>query len=401
MKKKILAITILALLLCLTLAFSKPVMASENCSTGGCSGDCSGENCTTECCPFKIGETCYPTLQSAIDKAQSGETIKLQRDVLDGTGFRVNSGKNIIIDFGGFHYNVKLETGSLNNSCQLLKGATVTLKNGTLESSDVSILVYNFSNLTLENMKLNAKKEANGSLPYALSVCDGTVELKGATSISSTNVALEVDMDKLNDEDGAQVVIDSSGTISGKIGVTGSGSDDDNSLGGSLTIKNVTHEGEFEVSDNLSDNVEIDNGSFESDVTKYVKDNDLVVSVKDNGGENFYVGNDVDTALKNVDEGSTITVTQGDLNLENLPNNVNVINSGSGNVTVNGQEVPESGINTNVFNRSDDDLQNGNQIGNGDLDNTPKTGIMDVTLIAAMISIFSVIGIIIIKKLSK
>ena len=41
------------------------------------------------------------------------------------------------------------------NSCQLLKGSTVTFKNGTLISDNKDIVIQNYSKLHLEDMMLN------------------------------------------------------------------------------------------------------------------------------------------------------------------------------------------------------------------------------------------------------
>ena len=120
--KKLLA-TILALVMALGLC---SVSWAE--TTANCTGSCEHE--------AAINGTHYDKLQEAVNAANAGDTITLLRNITDGDGVIVTSGKNIIFNFDGFTYEIngKLvgSSGSETNGFQLLKGSTVTsLDKGT------------------------------------------------------------------------------------------------------------------------------------------------------------------------------------------------------------------------------------------------------------------------------
>ena len=52
-----------------------------------------------------IGDKTYPSLQAAVDAADKGDVIKLLGN-FTGDGVVVESGKEIIIDFGGYTYDI-------------------------------------------------------------------------------------------------------------------------------------------------------------------------------------------------------------------------------------------------------------------------------------------------------
>ena len=124
-------------------------------------------------------------LQNAIDNAQDGDVITLLGNI-SGNGIVVPSGSNITIDLNGFTYNVDGTTvgseGTETQAFQLLKNSNVTIKNGTITSTKASMLIQNYSNLTLENMTLDGSKLL-GSSPYTLSNNYGNTVLKGDTNI--------------------------------------------------------------------------------------------------------------------------------------------------------------------------------------------------------------------------
>ena len=77
----------------------------------------------------KIGDTEYPTLAEAITAAGNGDTIKLLKDVTDGDGVIVPSGKNFTLDFDNHTYtvtqNLAGSTGTKNQCFQLLKDTSL------------------------------------------------------------------------------------------------------------------------------------------------------------------------------------------------------------------------------------------------------------------------------------
>ena len=174
-----------------------------------------------------IGETYYKSLAAAIDKVQAGETITLLRDVPNANGIAVPSGKSFTVDFNGHTYTL---TGpgagspsTESNGFQLLKDSTITFQNGTIRigqnPNNIKRIIQNYANLTLEDMQIYAENQVEGE-DYALSFNNGTIVIKGNTSIYTTSdKAIAFDVCKFSDYPGVTVTFDESytGTINGVI----------------------------------------------------------------------------------------------------------------------------------------------------------------------------------------
>lgn len=103
----------------------------------------------------KIGEAKYESLQEAVNAAKDGDTITMLRNASGGVYFGYNADntdwpknvtKTITVDFAGTTYDATPTVGSTNtktNGLQLLKGNTVTLKGGTIQSTQAKILIQN------------------------------------------------------------------------------------------------------------------------------------------------------------------------------------------------------------------------------------------------------------------
>lgn len=115
----------------------------------------------------RIGKTPYATLAEAVAAAPADgkkTTITLLRNA-SGCGIIVESGKNIVFDFGGHSYSVDKTplAGSTNwkHQCfQLLQGSTVTFENGEIkcENDDCTIMIQNYADLTLDGITLDSTK---------------------------------------------------------------------------------------------------------------------------------------------------------------------------------------------------------------------------------------------------
>jgi len=148
-----------------------------------------------------IGKAGYSSLAEAVAAANDGETITLQADCT-GNGIKVPQGKfptGLTIDFAGHTYTVDGEavgsTGTETQAFQLLKENTITLKNGTVvaNSTDVKMMIQNYSNLTLDGMTLDATQGTN-SVNYVLSTNNGTTVINNTTiTAKSTGIAFDVD----------------------------------------------------------------------------------------------------------------------------------------------------------------------------------------------------------------
>lgn len=194
--------------------------------------------------------TLYKTLQEAVNAANDGDVIKLLRDA-SGDGVRIESGKNLTIDFNGFTYIVdgKLvgSYGTKTQGFQLLKDSNITLKNGTISSGSSCIgatlvkdengknqeveipsmqamlLVQNYCNLSLEDITLDGSKLASGW--YTLSNNYGNIVVTGKTNIIAPSDGFAFDVYyKLHDsyKEGVSVSFDEgfTGAVVGKIEIS-------------------------------------------------------------------------------------------------------------------------------------------------------------------------------------
>ncbi len=110
-------------------------------------------------------------------------------------GVRVFDGQNIVIDFNQVTFDVTDTVGSPNtetNGFQLNKGAVVVMKNGTLTSKTAKILIQQYCELTVEDMKLDMS--ACPQVQYVISNNHGTTRITGDTTIvaASGKVAFDV-----------------------------------------------------------------------------------------------------------------------------------------------------------------------------------------------------------------
>ena len=78
---------------------------------------------------------------------------------------QVKDQQNVVLDLNGHTYTVGSPTvgsaGTETNGFQLLKGSTVTIRNGTVKASDYSelkIMFRNYCDLILEDVTLDASK---------------------------------------------------------------------------------------------------------------------------------------------------------------------------------------------------------------------------------------------------
>lgn len=138
----------------------------------------------------KIGDTEYATLNDAITHVGEGETIELIDNVSNATGISVSADKNFTIDFGGHTYTLTGpgagSVGTETQAFQLLKGSTVTFKNGTVNiapnANSIKRLVNSYGTVTFEDMTFDATNQVGGE-DYTLSFNNGNATFKGDTNI--------------------------------------------------------------------------------------------------------------------------------------------------------------------------------------------------------------------------
>ena len=335
----------------------------------------------------KVGETSYYTMDEAFHAAvASGETLYLLRDYT--TGAEQNSGsKSFAIDLGGHTWTY---TGT-NTNCAAFQinypNVTLTVKNGTVVSNSMVGLIpsamggtikYDNAGLVFEDVTMTANGhsgiETNGNntsdtvtlknstldVPngfgiyfpssgtltidnstinaktMGVQVCAGSLEITGDSAINVTGNAVPKTENDGAIQDGAAIsVVDRAGYKGlGKVEVkNGSFTAKNNAALKAYKYENKTEE----TFDNSSDTITVTGGAFSNDVKDYVAKGSTTANITTSGETTYYVGKEtVEAAAAKAPSGSTVTVTQGDAELKNVPSGVTVKNTNTGNVTVNG-----------------------------------------------------------------
>ena len=335
----------------------------------------------------KIGNTAYYTMDEAFHAVLEGETIVMQRDYT--TGAEQNSGsKSFAIDLDGHIWTYT----ATNTNCAAFQinysDVTLTVKNGTVVSNSMVCLIpsamggtitYDNAGLVFEEVTMTAKGhsgiETNGNntndtvtlknstldVPNGFGIyfpSSGTLTIEnskinaktmgvqvcaGSLNISGDETAITVSGDGIakteNDgaiQDGAAIsVVDRTGYKGlGKVEVKN----------GSFTAKNdeglkaYKYENKTEKPfEKTGDKLTVTGGAFSNDVKDYVAADLTTANITTSGETTYYVGKEtVEAAAAKAPSGSTVTVTQGDAELKNIPSGVTVKNTNTGNVTVNG-----------------------------------------------------------------
>ena len=270
MKRKMLSM-LMALAMILSLLPATALAADGTACAGG-------EDCTHVAA---IGDVHYDTLAEAVVAVADGQTIDLLRTA-EGGGVKVEgtSGRTFTIDLHGFTYTVVNptvgSTGTETNGFQLLKGSTVTFKNGTIKpgTDAAKILFQNYCNLTLDNVTVDC---TGSNCQYVASNNCGNVVIKDSTLLAADGqAAFDLYYWPSNGYgEGVTVTVEGNSVISGKVEYGSDGSKDalaDVADKAVLTITGGTFTGGFStygLGENKA-NISISGGTFSSDVSDYL-----------------------------------------------------------------------------------------------------------------------------------
>lgn len=140
-----------------------------------------------------INGTSYTNLTEAVNDIGVNGTITLVSDTA-AEGIQIQSGSSFTIDLAGnslvLDGQLAGSAGTATNGFQLLKDANITLKNGTIIAEEAKIVLQNYSNLTLDNVKI----EGRGANKYLLSNNYGNIVLKNNTKISAQENMVAFDL---------------------------------------------------------------------------------------------------------------------------------------------------------------------------------------------------------------
>lgn len=139
-----------------------------------------------------INGTNYQNLEKAIADVEVNGIITLTQDT-GSDGVSVPSNTNFTIDLNGNTLSMIGNTGSAGtqtNALQLLKDSDITIKNGTIISESAKILIQNYSNLTLDNVKVIG----SGINEYLVSNNFGNIIFKNGTQIIAKDKQIAFDL---------------------------------------------------------------------------------------------------------------------------------------------------------------------------------------------------------------
>ena len=340
--KKILA-TILAIVLTLSLC---SLAWADTCDKGG--------SCTEHVA--KIGNEHYATLQAAFDAAKDGDTITLLKSC-SGNGVVAAEGKyptGLTVDFAGHSYTVGGvlvgSSGTASNAFQLLKGNTITFKNGAIYGDAAvagdattewtgapAIMIQNYSDLTLLNMVVSGGEET----VYTISNNNGdsvfentTINPGKAKGYSSAPVAFDVC--RYSSYPSVSVTVKGTSKINGDVEVSG---DIGQGQSRQLNIENGTFGGAFKISENVPANISVSGGTFSENVIDYLPEGAALAQIGEQ--EKYVVG--ADNIKAEAQSGNDVKVLLGNVAFTDVPSGTKITNQGGGDVTVNGGNKLDEG----------------------------------------------------------
>ena len=216
----------------------------------------------------QIGTVQYATLADAIAAVKDGETVKLLKSV-SGSGIDAKKGTSFTLDLGGFTYTANDpavgSVGTANQGIRFLAGAdhtnpgNVTIKNGKIavsaDNTGVYAVINSYLNLTLTDVTIDGTNLKSGE-PWVININNGTLTLNGNTNIiAPANGFVRVNGSGNYSGDTA-AVFNTTGTIGGKVIVTGDTKAD-------LAIQNGNYTGTIVNENTDAGSISISGGSFE------------------------------------------------------------------------------------------------------------------------------------------
>ena len=136
----------------------------------------------------QVGFKAFNTLQAAIDAAQDGETVTLLTDAAEDA--IIAAGKNITLNLGG---KTLTNTNTGKATLTIAKGATATVKNGSIVGGTGYYTIDNYGTATLEDVTATA-----GNTDSSMIRNDGTLTIEGGSYSGGLNVVKSEEDSTLN-----------------------------------------------------------------------------------------------------------------------------------------------------------------------------------------------------------
>ena len=257
--------------------------------TGVSGGTFNGKVYSENCTKFISGGTFSDPSALAYLAANANVSVALNADY-EGPGFGIfvngnGASATVNIDLGGHTWTLNDDPlfgspGTVSQYFHLEKGATVTLKNGTVTPKNTAsgkMLFQNYCNLTLEGVEVLG----GTSCEYVMSNNNGSCTIKNSTvTATEGNCAFDVYYWSAGGyPEGVTVTVDNS-IINGHVKFGGQRSSDDTSMNGKLIIQgtNTVMNGNLVVTEGYYDetnpNILISGGTFsDPSALDYLRDN--------------------------------------------------------------------------------------------------------------------------------
>lgn len=399
----------------------------------------------TDAVTLQIGDskTNYDTVAEAVAAVPKDNinAVITFNDNFTGSGVKVNENQNITFDLNSFTWDVTDtvgSTGTETNGLQLLKGSTVKIQNGALTSKTAKLLIQNYCDLTIDNVKLSG---TDNLTQYIISNNNGSTTITGGSEITAAEGGIAFDSDKWGGYDGGNVILES-GIINGNINATNGGKMTLNggTINGEVLASNYTSagydsqspiitingtdingnvystgEGKVIIQKGIIDGTVNSTGTNKIEITGGTFLKELGDNVNVNSEYSAKIGNktvigeeDFNEAINNLKSGDEIELLAVPENTKlSIPENVKVINNSGNNVIINDENLNTGGnITTPPTDKDDSSSSSGStSTDNNTNDNagtlSPQTSDnsnMTLFVITFMISIIGITTAITLKK---
>ena len=206
--------------------------------------------------------------------ADADVDINMKRDFA-GHGIGIyNSGNGaratLDIDLNGHEWTLDNtlhgSSGTINQTFHLEKDANITIANGTIRPGagcNASMLIQNYSNLTLDNMVVYSYSEdGSRAIPYLMSNNNGNVIIRDTRLIAKSTDAFAFDVFSFSSYEGVTVTVEGESEINGRVEFGG----DNNKMNGRLIVNGGTFNGNLIVTEGYYDeanpNIVLNGGIF-------------------------------------------------------------------------------------------------------------------------------------------
>ena len=164
--------------------------------------------------------------------ANADVKIVMERDFA-GAGIGIyNGGSNpngskatIDVDLGGYEWildnTLHGSAGTVSQNFHLEKDANITIKNGTIRPGagcNATMLFQNYSNLTLDNMKVySCSEDGSREIPYLMSNNNGNIVIRDTKLIAKNKGAFAFDVYCFASYEGVTVTVEGKSEITGRV----------------------------------------------------------------------------------------------------------------------------------------------------------------------------------------